>query len=235
MELKKNKVKFEDLGNMSYKDAWAYQTKLHEALIERKKTDQNEPPVHSLLFVEHPHVYTLGKSGSMDHLLVDEEQREKRGIDFFKINRGGDITYHGPGQIVVYPIFDLDHFKNDVRWYVETLEEAVIRTMAEYGVKAKRMEKHTGVWVATEPGQLERKVCALGVHLSRWVSLHGIAFNVNTDLDLFKMIVPCGIADANKTVSSLSRELGQELDYDEVKAKLKNNLADLFNLEFVKE
>lgn len=231
--LKKNKVKFEDLGRMEYAEAWQYQTVLHQSLIERKKEEIKDAPVHSLLFVEHPHVYTLGKSGSPDHLLVGEAERKEKGIEFFKINRGGDITYHGPGQIVVYPIFDLDYFKTDVRWFVYTLEEAVIRTIRAYGVKGKRIDGYTGVWIDSQPDEMEKKICALGVHLSRWVSLHGIAFNVNTDIDLFKMIVPCGISDEKKTVTTLSKEIGKTLDMDEVKNRLKDNLASLFELEFV--
>lgn len=228
----KNKVLFEDLGKMPYEEAWDYQTFLHQALIERKRKDTSSPPLHHMLFVEHPHVYTLGKSGSQDHLLVNKEERKEKGIEFFKINRGGDITYHGPGQIVVYPIFDLDHFKKDVRWFVYTLEEAVIKTMEEYGVKGKRLEKYTGVWLDVEEGEKEKKLCALGIHLSRWVSLHGIAFNVNTDLNLFNMIVPCGISDENKGVSSLSKEVGHTLDLEEVKEKLKKHLKKLFDFEW---
>lgn len=218
---------------MAYEEAWDYQTKLHQALIERKRMEVPGVPEHHLLFVEHPPVYTLGKSGSMDNLLVDEKTREEKGISFYKINRGGDITYHGPGQIVVYPIFDLDHFKTDVRWYVYHLEEAVIQTIKQYGINGKRMEKHTGVWIDAGPGEPERKICAVGVHISRWVSLHGIAFNVNTNLDFFNMIIPCGIADRNKTVASLSNEVGRTLDMDEVKEKLKVEFAKQFDFDFM--
>lgn len=218
---------------MAYQDAWDYQTELHNALIERKRNEVAGDPVHHLLFVEHPHVYTLGKSGSMENLLVDDQKREERGISFYKINRGGDITYHGPGQIVVYPIFDLSYFKTDVRWFVHQLEETVIATMKHYGVEGKRMEKHTGVWVKTKAGEKERKICAIGVHLSRWVSLHGIAFNINTDLEFFNMIIPCGIADPNKTVASLAEETGQTRDLEEVKTLLKEQFAVHFDFDYV--
>ena len=231
----RNKVIFEDLGKMSYEEAWDYQTKLHNELIEHKRSDSNTEPAHHLLFVEHPHVYTLGKSGTKENLLIDDEQMEEKGIEFFRINRGGDITYHGPGQIVAYPIFDLDYFKNDVRWYVDLLEEAVINTIAKYGLKGKRIEKYTGVWIDDPESEIERKICAIGVHLSRWVSLHGLAFNVNTDLDLFKMIIPCGIEDRNKSVTSLAKELGEEVDYEEVKATLKGEFSRLFELEFIEK
>lgn len=229
----KNKVQFEDLGRMPYQEAWDYQTSLHEALIERKRLETPGTPTHHLLFVEHPPVYTLGKSGSVDNLLVDDQTRTEKGISFYKINRGGDITYHGPGQIVVYPIFDLSYFKSDVRWFVHQLEETVIRTLQDFGVRGKRMDKHTGVWIEKQPGELERKICAIGVHLSRWVSLHGIAFNVNTDLDFFNMIIPCGIADENKTVTSLAKETGNEQNIIEVKELLKNEFAKQFNFDFV--
>jgi lipoyl(octanoyl) transferase len=218
---------------MAYQEAWDYQTRLHDALIERKRKEEPGAPVHHLLFVEHPPVYTLGKSGSLSNLLIDEDTRSEKGISFYRINRGGDITYHGPGQIVVYPIFDLDHFRTDVRWYVHHLEEAVIQTMKQYGVQGKRMEKHTGVWIDVGPGEPERKICAVGVHLSRWVSLHGIAFNVNTDLEYFNMIIPCGITDRNKTVASLSNEVGRSLDMDEVKGRLKLEFAKQFDFDFI--
>jgi lipoyl(octanoyl) transferase len=226
-------VKFEDLGRMPYKEAWDYQTGLHNALIDRKRRGEAGSPTHHLLFVEHDPVYTLGKSGSMDNLLVDDKTMDEKGVSFFKINRGGDITYHGPGQIVVYPIFDLDYFKTDVRWFVHHLEETVIQTIAAYGVKGKRNEKHTGVWIENERGSQEKKICALGVHLSRWVSLHGIAFNVNTDLDFFDMIIPCGIADRDKTVTSLSRETGKSMNLTEVKDLLKQAFAKQFDFEYL--
>lgn len=231
----KNRVIFEDLGQMPYQEAWDYQTALHNRLIEHKRTQPGVPPVHHLLFVEHPPVFTLGKSGSMENLLVDEQKREEEGIGFFRINRGGDITYHGPGQIVAYPIFDLDYFRTDVRWFVYTLEESVIRTLSDYGLSGKRIEGFTGVWMETGPWETDRKICAIGVHLSRWVSLHGIAFNVNTGLDYYDMIVPCGISAQEKTVTSLSRELGVEMDMEEVKERLKYHFARQFDLEFIEE
>lgn len=221
---------------MSYQEAWDYQTSLHHEIVERKmalrqadaKLSSTESGLHYLLFCEHPPVYTLGKSGSIDNLLLDEAALDQAGFEFFKINRGGDITYHGPGQIVGYPIFDLDRFFTDVHRYVRYLEEAVILTLAEYGFQGIRVEKYTGVWLE-ETAQLPlRKICAIGVHLSRWVSMHGFAFNINTQLDHFNNIIPCGISDSDKSVTSLSKELGRAVDIEEVKAKLKDHFAQLF-------
>ncbi len=228
------KVIFQDLGHIAYAEAWAYQERLHTELISRKRKGE-EPSVrtHYLLFCEHPPVYTLGKSGSIDHLLMSEEELRERGVDFFRINRGGDITYHGPGQIVGYPIFDLDGFFTDVHRYVRYLEEAVIRTLAEYGIEAGRVEKYTGVWLPAKGFLPQRKICAIGVHLSRWVTLHGFALNVNTDLSFFRGIVPCGIQEEGKDVTSMQMELGREVDVEEVKAKLKRHFAELFEFEFV--
>lgn len=225
---------------MSYQAAWDYQTQLHQEIVEQKlalrKAGQTLPPtesgLHYLLFCEHPPVYTLGKSGSIDNLLLDDAALEQAGFEFFKINRGGDITYHGPGQIVGYPIFDLDRFFTDVHRYVRYLEEAVILTLAEYGLKGMRVEKYTGVWLE-ETAQLPlRKICAIGVHLSRWVSMHGFAFNINTQLEHFNNIIPCGIADEDKTVTSLAKELGRDVDIEEVKERLKNQFAQLFGFTF---
>jgi lipoyl(octanoyl) transferase len=237
-------VIFQDLGRIAYREAWDYQSALHRALIDEKNalraahadSEAEIPPTqapHHLLFCEHHPVFTLGKSGSADHLLLPEAELEKMGFEFFKINRGGDITYHGPGQIVGYPIFDLERFFTDVHKYVRLLEEAVIRTIAEYGLKGMRLEKYTGVWLEPEGDLPYRKICAIGVHLSRWVSLHGFAFNVNTDLSHFDYIVPCGIDEDDKTVTSLSKELGQVCDFNEVKNKLKSHYAQLFGLEYI--
>jgi len=233
-------VHFQDLGSIRYKEAWAYQEKLHRELVDRKlanrelrKTDKPvERQQHYLLFCEHPPVYTLGKSGSIDHLLLNETQLQDEGFEYFKINRGGDITYHGPGQIVGYPIFDLDEFFTDVHRYVRYLEEAVIRTMAEYGLQGSREAGYTGVWLDGQKGGPKRKICAIGVHLGRWVTMHGFAFNVNTNLDHFNYIVPCGIQDDDKSVTSLAKELGRELPIEEVKRKLKQHFADLFEYTY---
>lgn len=235
------KVYFKDLGRIAYREAWDLQQRLHHELVQRKRYNWQakesgwslEPLHHYLLFCEHPPVYTLGRSGSMNHLLLDETLLKEKGIEFFKINRGGDITYHGPGQIVGYPIFDLDDFFTDVHQYVRYLEEAVIRTLAEYGLEGTRIKEYTGVWLPATPVLPARKICAIGVHLSRWVTMHGFAFNVNTQLGYFQHIIPCGIRDQNKAVTSLATELGRELDLAEVKGKLKKHFAELFDLEFV--
>lgn len=230
-------VVFMDLGRIDYGEAWAFQESLHRELVDAKRWNrepgrQQVPRKHYLLFCEHAPVYTLGKSGKMDHLLLDEQGLNQKGATFYKINRGGDITYHGPGQIVAYPIFDLDGFFTDVHRYVRTLEEAVIRTLSGYGIQATREPAYTGVWLEAN-GQLpKRKICAIGVHLSRWVTLHGLAFNVNTELSYFRDIVPCGIRDDDKDVTSMALELGQPQDMDKVKAGLKAQFADLFGFEY---
>lgn len=235
-------VLFTDLGNMRYKDAWDYQERIlknavdikaaHREAIE-KAQDVNLLPQtkHQLLFVEHPHVYTLGKSGNIENVLLSEEYLAKRGIDFFRINRGGDITYHGPGQIVGYPIFDLEKFYTDIGKYLRNLEEVVILTMAEYGLKGERSPGETGVWIDPERRGYERKICAIGVRASRWVTMHGFALNVNTSLDYFNFIIPCGIQ--NKQVTSLQKELGREVDMNEVKEKLKKNFERVFEIDLV--
>ncbi|MEO0043625.1 MAG: hypothetical protein RL329_3073 [Bacteroidota bacterium] len=235
-------VEFQNLNRISYRAAWDYQTILQKELIANKlahrlsdgKYPLDYPQKHYLLFCEHPPVYTLGKSGSMAHLLLDEAALAAQSIDFFKINRGGDITFHGLGQIVGYPIFDLDLFFTDVHKYVRLLEEAVILTLKMYGLNGIRIKNFTGVWlepkVENEPF---RKICAIGVHISRWVTLHGFAFNIHTDLQYFKNIVPCGIDDADKSVTSLSAELGYTVSMAAVQAQLKQHFADLFQFEFL--
>jgi lipoyl(octanoyl) transferase len=186
------------------------------------------PTKHYLLFVEHPPVYTLGKSGKIEHVLINEEQRQQQGIEFFHTNRGGDITFHGPQQIVGYPIFDLEKFYTDIGRYLRELEEVIILTLEDYGIIAGRSPGETGVWIdATIKGK-ERKICAMGVRCSRWVTMHGFALNVNTDLNYFNHIIPCGIAD--KKVTSIKQELGMEVDIDEVKTKLKKNFSRVFNV-----
>lgn len=230
-------VQFQDLGRISYRKAWDYQQELLSQLVKRKRKNQSldaakrEKQEHFLLFCEHPHVYTLGKSGSMDNLLLSETQLTERGIEFFKINRGGDITYHGEGQITGYPIFDLDEFFRDIRRYIGCMEEAVIRTIAEYGLDGKRIDGASGVWL--DVVENPRKICAVGVHLSRWVTMHGFAFNVNTDLSYFNNIIPCGITD--KGVTSLQTELGRALDLQEVKERLKHHYRDIFGFEYAKK
>lgn len=234
------KVIYQDIGRVPYQKAWDYQQHLQKELIDRKRRNRNltetdaayEPLHHYLLFCDHPPVYTLGKSGSLEHLLLNEQQLNERGIDFFKINRGGDITYHGPGQIVGYPLFDLEDFFTDVHKYVRYLEEAVIRTIAEYGLTGIRVEGYTGVWLEATDNQPLRKICAIGVHLSRWVTLHGFAFNVNTDLSYFRHIIPCGIDEQDKDVTSLAAELGKEVDKENVKDRLKRHYVDLFDFQW---
>ncbi len=233
-------VKFKDLGLIDYQTAWDYQTELHKQVVDRKlenrqRKKDGQPTLsllHHLLFCEHPPVYTLGKSGSLDHLLLKEEELSDGGFTFYKINRGGDITYHGPGQIVGYPILDLDGFFNDVHKYVRYLEEAVIRTLADFGIEAGREEGYTGVWLPEMDTQPKRKICAIGVHLSRWVTMHGFAFNVNTQLQHFENIIPCGIQEEDKAVTSMAKELGRPMDLSLVKEKLRQHFAQLFGFGF---
>lgn len=231
------KVKVQDLGHKDYKETWDYQETLFKDIVDLKVKNRREgtnvdTPNH-FLFVEHPHVYTLGKSGDMDNLLVDEQVLKTKGATFYKINRGGDITYHGPGQVVGYPILDLDNFFTDIHKYLRFLEEMVILTLAEYGLKAERSEGETGVWLDVGT-PFARKICAMGVRASRWVTMHGFALNVNTDLGYFDLMIPCGIKD--KAVTSLNVELGKkEVDMEEVRQKLLNHFVTLFNAELVKE
>jgi lipoyl(octanoyl) transferase len=227
-------VQFQDLGHMRYHAAWDVQTLLHKEMVAHKLAHKHlqpgeYPQQHHLLLVEHPPVYTLGKSGSMDHLLLSETELTARNIEFFPINRGGDITFHGPGQIVGYPILDLELFFTDVHRYVRQLEEVIIRTIGEYGLEGLRIKDYTGVWVERK-NQTPKlgKICAIGVHMSRWVTLHGWAFNVNTPLEYFDHIVPCGIVDADKTVTSLAHELGQTVDMEIVKSQIKKHFAAVF-------
>lgn len=231
------RVVFKDLGTIDYKACWDYQERIFNDLIAAKvknrdlPLEQQMPPQHHLIFCEHPHVYTLGKSGSEAHLLISDEELAEKQATYYKINRGGDITYHGPGQIVGYPILDLDHFFTDIHKYLRLLEEAVILTLAEYGVKAGRINGLTGVWLDEHDEKRARKICALGVRSSRWVTMHGFAFNVNTNLSYFDHIVPCGITD--KEVTSLHTELGRAMNIAEVKEKLKGHIASLFEMELV--
>ena len=233
----KQHVEFRDLGKMDYKSAWEYQEDLLQGNLKIKAAvfngDQQVkasdlPTKHYLLFVEHPPVYTLGKSGKMEHVLITEEQRTNRGIDFFHTNRGGDITFHGPGQIVGYPIFDLEKFYTDIGKYLRQLEEVVILTLADYGIRAGRSAGETGVWIDASVKGKERKICAIGVRCSRWVTMHGFALNVNTNLDYFNYIIPCGIQ--NKKVTSINEELGRNIDMEEVKDKLKFYFEKVFTI-----
>lgn len=219
---------------MDYQEAWDYQEQLFKASVDQKianrkmsEEEQRETSNH-LIFCQHPHVFTLGKSGKPEHLLLDEKGLEEKSASYYPINRGGDITYHGPGQIVGYPILDLDNFFTDIHKYLRYLEEAVILTLAEYRVAGGRIDGLTGVWIDFEDESKARKICALGVKSSRWVTMHGFAFNVNVNLDYFGYIVPCGIDD--KAVTSLNKELGHDLDMAEVEAKLMTHLARLFEM-----
>ena len=225
-------VTFLQLGSIDYQEAWDYQEKLFAQIVDLKIANRKAAPGQEqatpnyLLFCQHPHVYTLGKSGSEHNLLINAAGLKQQQASFYKINRGGDITYHGPGQVVAYPIFDLDNFFTDIHQYLRFLEEAVIRTLAQYGLAAGRIAGLTGVWLDHEQQLRPRKICALGVKCSRWVTMHGLAFNVNTDLEYFKHIVPCGISD--KAVTSLKQELGYEVPLAEVEEKLLGHLAQLF-------
>ncbi len=227
-------VYFQDWGLVDYQKAWSRQEALFKEIISKKTANRtnntNFPTDNHLIFVEHPHVYTLGKSGKADHLLLDESGLEEKQATYYKIDRGGDITYHGPGQLVGYPILDLDNFFTDIHLYLRTLEEAVIITLKDYGINGGRVDGFTGVWLDAEKANA-RKICALGVRSSRWVTMHGFALNVNTNLDYFNNIVPCGIE--NKAVASMDSELGETISMEEVKEKLKTNLASLFQMKLV--
>ncbi|WP_373495331.1 lipoyl(octanoyl) transferase LipB [Aquiflexum sp.] len=231
------KVKFLDLGLKDYRETWDFQEELFAKSVALKIENRNSPPElqkptdNYLIFVEHPHVYTLGKSGELSHLLLDENGLKEKQATFYKINRGGDITYHGPGQLVGYPIIDLDNFFTDIHKYLRLLEEAIILTLAEYGIEAGRIEGLTGVWLDHDLQKNPRKICALGVKSSRWVTLHGFAFNVNSDIAYFNNIIPCGIPD--KAVTSLHLELGRPVDLSKVKEKVKRHIIDLFEMELV--
>ena len=227
-------VEYINKNLIDYKEAWDYQELLFKSIIDSKLSNRdgntNVTPKNHLIFCEHPHVYTLGKSGTLEHLLLNEEMLLKYGAKFYKINRGGDITYHGPGQLVMYPIFDLDQFFTDIHKYMRFLEEAVILTLGEFGIKAGRVEGLTGVWLDGGTPN-ERKISAMGVKSSRWVTMHGVALNVNTDMSYFNHIVPCGIVD--KSVTSMEKELGKKLDFADVKGALKINMANVFDFDFI--
>ncbi len=227
------------LGEIDYKEAWDYQEQIFQSVVDVKIQNRKRPPEEQqptsnyLIFCQHPHVYTLGKSGSEQNLLINEAQLKLREAHYYKINRGGDITYHGPGQIVVYPILDLDNFFTDIHRYLRYLEESVILTLKDYGIGAGRIAGLTGVWLDIESPEKARKIAAFGVKSSRWVTMHGLAFNIQVNLDYFNNIVPCGIQD--KAVTSLDRELGRDPDFSEVVGRLKTHLVELFEMEVTDE
>jgi lipoyl(octanoyl) transferase len=250
----KQQVIFRDLGNMDYKTAWDYQETLlrentqlksefvirNSELVANRNHSTYKDPVtsiqhpattHYLLFVEHPPVYTLGKSGNIENVLMSEEQLEENGIQFFRTNRGGDITFHGDQQIVGYPILDLEKFYTDIGKYLRNLEEVIIQTLADYGLKGARSAGETGVWLDPDIPGRQRKICAMGVRTSRWITMHGFAFNVNTDLSYFNNIIPCGIQ--NKQVTSLEKELGKRIDFEEAKERVKKNFEKVFEVELI--
>jgi len=243
--MRKEQVIFEDLGVMDYKTAWNYQEQLLQENVRRKSlvysqesgvgdvslmtNDYRLSTQHYLLFVEHPPVYTLGKSGNIENVLINEQMRSARGVEFFRTNRGGDITFHGPQQLVGYPILDLEKFETDIGKYLRNIEEVVIQTLSEYGIVAGRSPGETGVWIdPNQPGK-ERKICAIGVRSSRWITMHGFALNVNTDLSHFDFIIPCGIQ--NKKVTSIEKELGHKVDFEEAKEKVKRNFVKVFDVQ----
>ena len=235
-ETKKIRVEFQDWGTIDYQEAWDKQEALFSEIVniksENRTINTENITKNYLIFCEHPAVYTLGKSGKMEHLLLDEKGLLDNHARFYKINRGGDITYHGPGQLVGYPILNLDYFFTDIHKYLRLLEEAVILTLADYGITAGRSEGQTGVWLESDNPFKARKICAMGVRCSRWVTMHGFAFNVNTNLADFKNIIPCGIDD--KAVTSMEAELGEKVNIESVKLKLIQHLAELFNMEINK-
>ncbi len=229
-------VFFQDLGIIDYKEAWDYQEELFKGIIDQKMYNRVNPGSEKqtsnyLLFCEHPHVYTLGKNGSENNLLVNMLDLQQKEATYYKINRGGDITYHGPGQIVGYPILDLDNFRPDIHQYVANLEEAIIRTIAEYGLEGERLKGASGVWLDADNPTKARKISAIGIRSSRWVTMHGFAFNVNTDLSYFDLINPCGFTD--KKATSMQKELDKHIPINEVKIKLKQHLRDVIGMEYL--
>ncbi len=219
-----------NLGLVPYEAAWTLQQKIQARLIRAKRSSPKEKLAHIILLVEHPHIYTLGKSGDRSHLLTDEIDLQKSGASFLQIDRGGDITYHGPGQLVVYPILDLDYFFTDIHLYLRELEEAVIRTCAEFNIRGARIPGRTGVWIKSEvTGGKDRKICAMGIRCSRWVTMHGLGFNVNTDLNRYEHIIPCGIPDGD--VTSVAHEKDQKIDMAQVRKILLKHLAAGFSAE----
>lgn len=224
---------YKDIGIKDFQDTWDYQTHIFDRLVDSKKHSVSSEIPGTLIFVEHPHVYTLGKSGSQNNLLLDNLQLRAKEASFYRIDRGGDITYHGPGQIVGYPIFDLEKIKIGLREYIFRLEESVIKSLEEYGIKASRLPGGTGVWIDPEIPGKARKICAIGVKASKYITMHGFAFNVNTNLDYFNYINPCGFTD--KGVTSLQKELGSHQDFESVKLCVKKNLQTVFDLKWIEE
>jgi lipoyl(octanoyl) transferase len=230
-------VKYEDVGLKDYKDTWDYQEIIFQKLVDKKKLSiaagnmNGEPESGTLIFVEHPHVYTLGRNGSENNLLLDYIQLQAKDASFYRIDRGGDITYHGPGQLVGYPIFDLEIIGISLKEYIHRLEESVVLTLSEFGIKGGRLEGATGVWLDPDIQGKSRKICAIGVRASRYVTMHGFAFNVNTNLDYFSHINPCGFTD--KGVTSLGKELGKTEDLRKVKEIMKKNLQSVFDLQWI--
>jgi lipoyl(octanoyl) transferase len=229
------RIKYLDPGRVSYEEGLNIQSAIHKSLVESKKNEEIHDGLNqTLILCEHNPVYTLGKSGKLDNLLYSEEELIGEGIEYFETNRGGDITYHGPGQIVGYPIFDMDFFYHDVHRYVRDIEEVIIRTLREYSLDGFRVNGLTGVWVnGFEKGNMN-KICAIGIHMSRWVTLHGFAFNINTDLYYFRGIIPCGIVEIGKSVTSLDKELGRIIDMNEVKEIIINKFEEVFNIKIIK-
>jgi lipoyl(octanoyl) transferase len=232
----KQTVGWKDLGIQRYRPVWQLQEEILAATAEIKKQEYERAPAdrstrHQLLLVEHPPVYTLGKSGHVENILISADEMQRRGIDYFKINRGGDITFHGPQQLVGYPILDLEKFYTDIGRYLRQLEEVIIRTIGHYGLRGERSTGETGVWIEPEVKGRERKICAMGVRCSRWITMHGWALNVNTDLRYFNHIVPCGIQD--KQVTSMEKELGHPIDFEECKQVLLQKFAEVFEVELV--
>jgi len=231
-------VEYIDLGKISYQDAFEIQKEAQQELVKRKIAirdgiqSKDVELINKLFFCEHNPVYTLGKSGSIENLLLNESQLEDGGIEFYKTNRGGDITYHGPGQIVGYPIFDLDIFFHDVHKYVRLIEEVIIKTLNKFSIDSCRIDGLTGVWIKGDNGASDRKICAIGVHISRWITLHGFALNVNTDLNYFNGIVPCGIDDKDKEVTSIQQEIGKKVSLDDVKQELLKSFKEVFDVEY---
>ena len=231
----RNEVIFQDLGKIDYKEAWEYQEKLFEKIVSIKGQNRDLTPgeqikiINHLLFCEHPHVYTLGKSGSENNLLIDQLQLKAKNASFYKINRGGDITYHGPGQIVGYPIFDLELFNVRIKQYINKLEESIIKTLSIFNIKGERLKNGTGVWLDPGIPGKARKICAIGVRVSRFVTMHGFAFNVNTNLEYFNYINPCGFVD--KGITSLEKEVGEKIDMNNVKMVVREKMNEVFEFD----
>lgn len=236
--MQNRRVFFRDYSQIAYKQAWDTQMELFQQIVQQKLQNRELPPEQQtptpnyLLFCEHNHVYTLGKTGMLENLLLNNQSLKEKGIEFFHINRGGDITYHGPGQLTGYPIFDLDNFESDIIKFMRNMEEAIIRMLAEFGLQGGRIEGLTGVWLDADNPQKARKICAMGVHTSRWVTMHGFGLNISTNLDYFRYIIPCGIQD--KSVTSMEKELGP-VDVNSVKQLVREKFAEVFGFTWAEE